>query len=788
MDSLQSFRARVVSRVPDGVARRRPGDAVRVVVAVVVLAAASVHAFHPTSVERDLADWLRDLPDGAERVVLFFYDLLSLWAVGIVVTALVFLRRWRLARDLALAALVAWTVGRLLAFVVRQTDLGHAFTLTFDLTDAPRFPLVRVGVAVAVVTVASPYLARPTRRVGQVLVVLLGLAAMYLGRALPLDVLAAFVVGWGSAAAVHLAFGTPARRPTAAQVGEALQRLGVGASAVHPATQQPVGRAMFVASTPDGPLRVVALGRDEADAQFLSRMWRWVAYRDAPPVLFPTRRRQVEYEATTMGHAADAGARVPRVVRAGQSGAVALLVTDEVDGSPFATLDGEPCRTTVLDDAWRQLVMIHDAGLAHGRLDADHLVVHDDEVTVVGWERATADAGDRQRDYDVAQLLAAGAAAAGDDAAVDAALEHVGADRLVSALPMLQPTALAWVTRDVFDERDGDAFEALRDRAAAAAGAEPPVLRERYRVNPRQLLMAVGALVAVTILLSRVGDPVEFWESIRDANWWYVALAFVLGIGTDVAFAVAFLGTVPVRLALWPTIELQSSMSFSNLAVPVAADTAIQVRFLQKNGLDLSSAVAIGGVLSTVTELVVQAGLFVIALWLSPDSINFGRIDTEQIVVVVLGAVFLIGVAAAVVFSVQRLRHAVVPRFLRAARSMWTALASPFRIMLLLVGNVSAQCLYAASLLACLAAFGESVNFWTLVAINIGITLIASLVPFPGGGTAVSAVGISGLLTALGVAAPAASAAVIAHQLAVSYLPAIPGWFATNDLVKKRML
>ena len=262
----------------------------------------------------------------------------------------------------------------------------------------------------------------------------------------------------------------------------------------------------------------------------------------------------------------------------------------------------------------------------------------------------------------------------------------------------------------------------------------------------------------------------------------------MLGIGTDVAFAVAFLGTVPVRIGLWPSIELQSSMSFSNLAVPVAADTAIQIRFLQKNGLDVASAVATGGVLSTITELVVQAGLFVVALWLAPDSIDFGRIDTNQIVVVVLAAVFLIGVAAAVVFSVRRLRHAVVPRFLRAARSMVTTLASPQRIALLVVGNVSAQCLYAASLLACLAAFGASVNFWTLLAINIGITLIASLVPFPGGGTAVAAVGLSGLLTALGVPIAAASAAVIAHQLAVSYLPAIPGWFATNDLVKKRML
>jgi hypothetical protein len=29
---------------------------------------------------------------------------------------------------------------------------------------------------------------------------------------------------------------------------------------------------------------------------------------------------------------------------------------------------------------------------------------------------------------------------------------------------------------------------------------------------------------------------------------------------------------------------------------------------------------------------------------------------------------------------------------------------------------------------------------------------------------------------------------VLTHQLAVTYLPAIPGWFATNDLVKKGML
>jgi hypothetical protein len=29
---------------------------------------------------------------------------------------------------------------------------------------------------------------------------------------------------------------------------------------------------------------------------------------------------------------------------------------------------------------------------------------------------------------------------------------------------------------------------------------------------------------------------------------------------------------------------------------------------------------------------------------------------------------------------------------------------------------------------------------------------------------------------------------VLAHQVAVSYLPAIPGWFAMNDLIRKGLL
>jgi len=104
------------------------------------------------------------------------------------------------------------------------------------------------------------------------------------------------------------------------------------------------------------------------------------------------------------------------------------------------------------------------------------------------------------------------------------------------------------------------------------------------------------------------GDPVPSGNSVRDGTWAYFVLAFGLVLLTDVAFAVAFLGTVPVRIPLWPSIELQSSMSFSNLAVPVAADTAIQIRFLQKQGLARVANMAGGMIRWRASGLVTTGG------------------------------------------------------------------------------------------------------------------------------------------------------------------------------------
>ncbi|HEX9467866.1 MAG TPA: hypothetical protein VGA11_05635, partial [Acidimicrobiia bacterium] len=73
-------------------------------------------------------------------------------------------------------------------------------------------------------------------------------------------------------------------------------------------------------------------------------------------------------------------------------------------------------------------------------------------------------------------------------------------------------------------------------------------------------------------------------------------------------------------------------------------------------------------------------------------------------------------------------------------------------------------------------------------AANVGVVTIASIVPIPGGGTAVGTVGLSAVLVSYGVSEQVAVAAVLANQLVFYYLPAVPGWFVTRQLARRDYL
>ncbi|MGZ6962620.1 MAG: lysylphosphatidylglycerol synthase domain-containing protein [Acidimicrobiia bacterium] len=785
---MEQWRGRAFGPASELPYRRRTSDWIRVGVALLLMAVVIAHEGHENTSEESLFRLVNGLPNALEPLFQILYRFGALWAVGLVVIAALVARRWRLARDMAIAGLSAWFLGRVIGeIVVGNSSIMDGIDYARRVDSTPSFPLVRLAIIVAVIAVASPYLTRPMRRLGQLLILLMAFAALYLGTALPDAAFAAVVLGWGIAAIVHLIFGSPGGRPTTAQVAVALHELTGFDGTVTLAPKQPAYGTIMRSDSSDGPLWIRVLGRDEADAQLIAKLGRAVLYKDSGPKMHLTRLSEVEHEAYVTLLAERAEVRVPPVVVAGVAGpSAALLVIRPVGGTRLRDVDPASVTDAVLDDLWDQVRRLHEARVAHGALNARHIVLGDDGIAIVGFEQAAGSASGSQRAADVAELLVSTSDLVGDDRAIAAALRGMGTSSVVDSLPLIQPAAL---TRDL---RSGNrkerrerskAIAALRDATAAAAGTEAPPLQQLYRVSGTNLMMAIGTLIAVFALLSQVGDPQTFYDTIKDADWAWLAVAMFISLLTNFATAVALMGTVPINLPLVRTAELQLSMSFSNLAVPAVGGMAAQIRFLQRQGVDLASAVASGGLLINVGNIVAQVILLVFAVALSPTTLHTGKIPTDSIVEVILIALVVIAIAIGVIVGVPKVRNLVMPSIKNASATMWAAARSPRRVVELLGGNAINALMYAAVMDACLAAFGGSINFWTLLSINIFVSTIASLVPIPGGGTAVSSVGMSGALVAVGISNEVAVAAVLANQLVANFIPAVPGWWATNDLL-----
>ena len=411
--------------------RRRTSDWVRVVVAVGAIALLIAYHDSPSSANQDLFHFFNGLSNDLKPVFETLYWAGTFWAVLVVAAAALIARRWRLARDLTIAAVVAGVLARAIGLFVDNAGLSDVFDAVTRLDKSPAFPLVRLAIVAAVVSAATPYLTRPTRRLGQVLVFALAVSAMYLGTGYPADILAALFLGWGVAALVHLVFGSPGGRPTTSQVAASLAELGVAASDVHLDPTQPRDGSRFLAQDEQGPLWVRVIGRDEADSQFYAKLWRFLVYKDSGPQLYITRAEDVEHEAYTLLLAERAGVQVPKVVVAGTAGpGAALRVAREVDGRLLADLDAGDVTDDLLTDLWHQVGALHEALIAHGTLNTRHVVVVDGRPVIVDFADTSTGANESRRQADLAELLTSTAVLVGDDRAIAAFPAALGADAL----------------------------------------------------------------------------------------------------------------------------------------------------------------------------------------------------------------------------------------------------------------------------------------------------------------------------------------------------------------------
>ncbi len=437
---------------------RHPGDAVRLVtgLAILVLSAELVQRHRVGVLETNTFRLVNDLP--GQLYTLFWLPMQAgnLIAVPLAAAAAALLGRFRLALDLGVAGSAAWLLAKLVKHVRergRPPDLlGHVHHLHGQAATGLGYVSGHAAVAVALATVASPYLGRRARRIAWVVAVLVCLARLYVGAHLPLDVIGGAALGWATGALVHLLLGAPGGRPSPARARRALVACGF-----EPVEVEPLGgpddrrSARFLAGiATGGRLFVKLIPRERRDGDLLYRAWRRLlrgVSRPGPRAGPP--REQVEREAYLALLASSAGVRTPAVVFAGPcDNDAGLLVQHWVPGNPLDQRQPDEIDDELLRAVWREVARLQEAGIAHGDLSRASIVVDERELPwLVDFDRAEAIASQDLLAVDVAELLASLAVRLGPERPVAAAVEVLGAAAVAGALRSARPVALTHGTR-----------------------------------------------------------------------------------------------------------------------------------------------------------------------------------------------------------------------------------------------------------------------------------------------------------------------------------------------------
>jgi glycosyltransferase 2 family protein len=777
----ERLRAAVLGPRGGGTTRRRASDAFRLGLAIVVVAVSIPVMRANSAVELSIVRALHPPPGAVSWLVTTVFWLGSAGVIGLLVIVGLLVPRLTAVRWVALAGLLTWGVCALLSAVLGPAAGRPGVDALAGLDTG--YPVAQLAVTIAVAATALPYLSRPVHRLVSLLIGLAVLAGICGGEALPVNAISSVALGWGVAAALHLAVGSPLGLPSAAEITDWIADLNVRVADITKSPRQVWGVEQFTGRDPAGkPIELAVYGRDASDARMLAKLWRFGLYRDSGPTLILDRLQQVEHEAYLTLMAQRAGVLVPDVLAAGRFGPSgdAALVTRVPAGPPLSEADAADLADATLDEIVRAALRMRAAGIAHGALGGDTIIVSDRGICVRGFRRASASAPVSRLDGDLAAVLGAMAVRAGAERTAAAATRVLDADTTRGALVHLQRAALDPATVDMLKGHK-DLLPRLREAMAGGAGIDVPKLAEEKRISWTNLLFGIGSLIGVWAIVGVLSDAGNAFDAIRGADWGWLALAFVFAQLPVAAEGWTLLGAAAGDLPYGRCVALELSNTFTVLAGGDVAVFAVRVRFFQRQGYAAEAAVSAGAIASTAWWIV-KGVLFLIALPFAAGSFHAPSSSSEnqKIVWIVLAVVLAAGIVAALIALVPRLRRLASGKVRPHLANIWANVkaiaAEPRKIVYVLAGATVAQLLIAFALGASLHAVGQRASLATLLTVITLAGIIGGAVPVPGGAGVVEAGLIAGL-TSAGIPQDQAVAAVLIQRFFTAYLPPIWGWF-----------
>jgi uncharacterized protein (TIRG00374 family) len=785
----ERLRAAVLGPRGGGTTRRRASDAFRLGLAVIVVAVSVPVMQANSAAELSIVRAVHPPPEAISWLVTTVFWLGSAGVSVLLVLVGLMVPRLTAVRWTAVAAVLTWGVCLALGAVLGPSAGRPPISELSGLNTG--YPVTQIAVAIAVAATALPYLSRSVHRLVWFLIAVAVLTAVSGGYALPVNAVSSMAIGWGVAAGLHLAVGSPLGLPSAEEVTAWIADLNVAVRDVSRASRQVWGVEQFTGRDPAGePVELAVYGRDASDARVLAKLWRFAVYRDSGPTLIMDRLQQVEHEAYLTLMAGRAGVLVPDVLAAGGFGPSddAALVTRVPAGPALSQADGAGLTDGTVDEILLAALRLRDARLAHGALGGDTIVVSDQGICIRDFRRASASASASRLDTDLAAALGALAVRAGAERTAAAAVRVLDADAARGALVHLQRSALDPGTVAALKDHK-DLLPRLRDGIASGAGIEVPKLAEAKRISWANLLFAVGSLIGIWAIIGILSGAGDSLEAIKGASWGWVALTFVFATLPVVAEGWALLGAATGQLPFGRCVALETSNTFTALVGGDVAVFALRVRFFQRQGYDADAAVSAGAI-ATSASWTVKTLLFLIAIPFAAGSFHAPSAsgDRQTAVWIILAVILATGIALALIALVPRLRRLASRRLRPVLLNIWAnakaIAAEPRKIFYVLAGSTVAQLLVILAMGAALHAVGEHASIATLITVNTLAAIVGGAVPVPGGLGVVEAGLIAGL-TAAGIPQDQAVAAVLIQRFFAAYLPPVWGW-ATLAWMRRR--
>ncbi|MGK5532943.1 lysylphosphatidylglycerol synthase transmembrane domain-containing protein [Streptomyces sp. URMC 129] len=272
-----------------------------------------------------------------------------------------------------------------------------------------------------------------------------------------------------------------------------------------------------------------------------------------------------------------------------------------------------------------------------------------------------------------------------------------------------------------------------------------------------------------------------------DGSWLLAALGTTLLGWVAVSFARQ--GTVHERLPAGRLFATQFAAGAANHLLPSGIGaSAVNIRFMTRCGIPparYSAALALYFLAEGVSRVALLAAL----LLAFPEALRLQALLPERIG---LGLLATAGVAAALaavltVCAIRPLRR-TVGGFLRAAltdiRSLHTR---PRRVLALWGGSFAFPVLQAAGLVAVALSLDLHVPVAHIVLAYMAASVVAAMVPSPGGIGSVDAALVLALV-ATGAPATTATSTVLAYRVITVWLPLLPGALVLGALVKRRVV